>query len=145
VWRNASSFVVDRASVRSWLLSIVHHRAIDVVRKRRKPAAPLESAVRAVDADARLQIPDVWPEVSARLDHASVRSALASINTSQRVALELAYFSGLTQCQIAARMNLPLGTVESRVRLGLAHLGAILADSRLDAHDAERLDSARIQ
>ena len=66
-----------------------------------------------------LTIPDIWPEVAAGLDRAALYSALSVLSTVQREALELAYFGGLTQQEIAARTDTPLGTVKSRMRLGL--------------------------
>jgi RNA polymerase sigma-70 factor, ECF subfamily len=115
-WRNAARYVEGRGSVKTWLLSIVHHRAIDAIRRRR-PTTELPD----VDAglpDA-LTLPDVWAEVSASLDSITVREALVALSDVQREALELAYFSGLTQQEIAERTGTPLGTVKSRMRLGL--------------------------
>ena len=115
-WRNASRYVEGRASVKTWLLSIVHHRAIDAIRRRR-PTTELPDVDSALPAG--LMLPDVWSEVSAGLDADTVRSALQALSDVQREALELAYFSGLTQTEIAERTGTPLGTVKSRMRLGL--------------------------
>jgi len=115
-WRNAARYAEARGSVKTWLLSIVHHRAIDAIRRRR-PTTELPD----VDAglpDA-LTMPDVWAEVSASLDSVTVREALVALSDVQREALELAYFGGLTQLEIAERTGTPLGTVKSRMRLGL--------------------------
>jgi RNA polymerase sigma-70 factor (ECF subfamily) len=115
-WRNAARYVEGRGSVKTWLLSIVHHRAIDAIRRRR-PTTELP------DIDAGLPevltLPDVWAEVSTKLDSVSVREALVALSDAQREALELAYFGGLTQQEIADRTGTPLGTVKSRMRLGL--------------------------
>jgi RNA polymerase sigma-70 factor (ECF subfamily) len=118
-WRNAARYVESRGSVRTWLLSIVHHRAVDAVRRRR-PTAELPE--RDAPPPAVLTVPDVWPEVAGRLDGETVRSALRTLPDAQREALELAYFAGLTQHEIAVRTGAPLGTVKSRVRLGLIGL-----------------------
>jgi RNA polymerase sigma factor (sigma-70 family) len=115
-WRNAGRYVAGRASVKTWLLSIVHHRAIDAIRRRR-PTAELPERDDA--PPAALTIPDIWPEVAGRLDAVEVQAALAQLSDVQREALELAYFGGLTQQEIAARTDTPLGTVKSRMRLGL--------------------------
>jgi RNA polymerase sigma-70 factor (ECF subfamily) len=116
VWRNAARYVEGRASVKTWLLSIVHHRAIDAVRRRR-PTTELPDVEQPVP-DA-LTLPDVWSEVAAGLDATTVQGALAVLSEVQRQAIELAYFGGLTQQEIADRTATPLGTVKSRMRLGL--------------------------
>ena len=123
VWRNASRYMDDRGSVKTWLLSIVHHRAIDAIRRRRRTSELPEST----DAPpAALTLPDVWAEVAAGLDAATVRDALASLSDVQREAIELAYFGGLTQQEVAARTGAPVGTVKSRMRLGLLAMRRML-------------------
>jgi RNA polymerase sigma factor (sigma-70 family) len=117
-WRSAERYVAGRGSVRTWLLSIVHHRAIDAVRRRR-PASELPEEADGGLTPAPLTLPDVWGEVSGRLDQAHVHAALATLPGAQREALELAYFGGLSQTEIAERTGVPLGTVKSRVRLAL--------------------------
>ena len=115
-WRNAARYVEGRGSVKTWLLSIVHHRAIDAVRRRR-PTTELPDV--ELPPPAALTEPDVWMEVAAGLDAELVQRALADLSDVQREALELAYFGGLTQQEIADRTATPLGTVKSRMRLGL--------------------------
>ncbi|TMF40020.1 MAG: sigma-70 family RNA polymerase sigma factor [Chloroflexi bacterium] len=119
VWRNASRYVEARGSVKTWVLSIVHHRAVDAVRRRR-PTAELPE--REDIPPAALTLPDVWQEVSSNLDRAEIATALATLSDVQREAIELAYWGGLTQQEIAERTGAPLGTVKSRVRLGLLAL-----------------------
>jgi len=126
LWRSAASFDVQRASVRTWLMSITHHRAVDIVRRRRQPTMTIDLLADAPTTEPGLREPDLWPLVALRMDSQSVRTALASIAEPQRVALQLAYFGGLTQTEIATRTGVPLGTVKSRVRLGLARLAAML-------------------
>lgn len=115
-WRNASRYLEGKGSVKTWLLSIVHHRAIDAVRRRR-PTSELPD--REDVPPPPLRLPDVWGEVSANLDAEAVRRALGALSDVQREALELAYYGGLTQQEIAERTSTPLGTVKSRMRLGL--------------------------
>ena len=115
-WRNAARYAEGKGSVKTWLLSIVHHRAIDAVRRRR-PTTELPDA--ELPAPAQLQLPDVWSDVAASLDADTVKGALATLSDVQREAIELAYFGGLTQQEIAERTATPLGTVKSRMRLGL--------------------------
>lgn len=131
VWRNAASYVEGRASVKTWLVSIVHHRAIDVVRRRRPTVALPEVEA---PTPARLTAPDLWGEVAANLDGDEIRAALATIAGPQREAIELAYFAGLTQQQIAERTETPLGTVKSRMRLGLLALRRVLTEATEDRH-----------
>jgi RNA polymerase sigma-70 factor (ECF subfamily) len=120
VWRNASRYVEDKGSVRGWLLAIVRHRAIDAVRRQRASVAIGDEADEAVPA--ALTLPDIWPEVAGRLDAEQIRRAMTALPPAQRDVLELAYFDGLTQREIAERTHAPLGTVKSRIRLGLASL-----------------------
>ena len=122
-WRNAARYERGRGSVKTWLLSIVHHRAVDAVRRRR-PTVELPD--REDVPPAGLTLPDLWPEVAAGLDREAVRSALDTLSVVQREAIELAYFGGLTQQEIAARTDTPLGTVKSRMRLGLLAMRRVL-------------------
>jgi RNA polymerase sigma-70 factor (ECF subfamily) len=124
-WRNASRYIEGRGSVKTWLLSIVHHRAIDAVRRRR-PTAELPE--REDVPPPQLQVPDVWGDVSASLDADAVRDVLGVLSDAQREAIELAYFGGLTQLEIAERTGTPLGTVKSRMRLGLLAMRRALED-----------------
>ena len=124
VWRNASRYIEGRGSVKTWLLSIVHHRAVDAVRRRR-PTAELPE--REDVPPPALQLPDLWDDVAAGLDRAAIARALATLSDVQREAIELAYWGGLTQQEIAERTATPLGTVKSRVRLGLLALRGALA------------------
>ncbi|HXR26742.1 MAG TPA: sigma-70 family RNA polymerase sigma factor [Candidatus Baltobacteraceae bacterium] len=119
IWRNASRYAAARASARTWILSIVHHRAIDAVRRRR-PASELPD--HEAPPPASLVVPDTWEAVAGRLDRAAILGALSTLPDVQREAIELAYFGGFTQQEIAARTDAPLGTVKSRVRLGLLAL-----------------------
>ena len=115
-WRHAGRYAEGRGSVKTWLLAIVHHRAIDAVRRRRPTnALPETEEV----TPAALTVPDLWGEVAADLDAGSVRAALDVLPDVQREAIELAYFGGLTQQEIATRTGAPLGTVKGRMRLGL--------------------------
>jgi RNA polymerase sigma-70 factor (ECF subfamily) len=116
VWRNASRYVEGRGSVKTWLLAIVHHRAVDAVRRRR-PTTELPE--REDVPPPQLTLPDIWQDVAAGLDRSEIAAALAILSPAQREAIELAYWGGLTQQEIAERTGAPLGTVKSRVRLGL--------------------------
>ena len=128
-WRNAARYADARGTVRTWLLSIVHHRAIDAVRRRR-PTTELPET--EVGLPTSLTMPDTWAEVAERLDRAAIQVALGRISDVQREAIELAYFSGLTQTEIADRTGVPLGTVKGRMRLGLQGLRAAMLATGVD-------------
>lgn len=129
-WRNAARYVDARGSVRTWLFSIVHHRAIDAIRRRRPTTELPEFDASLPEA---LTLPDTWAEVEQRLDRDTVRAALTTISEVQREAIELAYFSGLSQTEIAERTGVPLGTVKGRLRLGLSGLRAALLATEMRA------------
>ena len=132
-WRNAGRYVDARGSVRTWLLSIVHHRAVDAIRRNRPTTELPDSEATLPDT---LTVPDVWGDVQLRLDRDSVREAMGSISEVQREAIELAYFGGLTQTEIAERTGVPLGTVKGRLRLGLQGLrAALLPPGGMGAND----------
>lgn len=125
VWRRASTFDPSRGVVRSWLLTIVHHCAID--QHRRRSGSP--PVVAGLDEIAERQaVPDAWSDVVGRLESERVRGAVATLPGDQRRAIELAYFEGLTHREIAERDGLPLGTVKGRLRLGLRRLYGLLAE-----------------
>lgn len=125
VWRAAGTFRPGRGGGRAWLMSIVHHRAIDRLRGRgsRPLTTHLDDALPIADTA------DVWAEVSRRLTGTEVRQALDALPSEQRESIELAYFGGLSQSEIAGRLNLPLGTVKGRMRLGLKRLRSLLEAS----------------
>jgi RNA polymerase sigma-70 factor (ECF subfamily) len=125
VWRRASTFDLARGGVRSWLLTIVHHCAIDLVR-RRSGAPPVIAGLDEI-ADRR-SVPDAWSEVSGGIERERVRTAVETLPREQRRAIEMAFFDGLTHREIAERDGLPLGTVKGRLRLGLKRLSGLLVE-----------------
>jgi RNA polymerase sigma-70 factor (ECF subfamily) len=122
VWRTAPSFDRTRGSVSTWLLTIVHRRAVDVVRREdRRRASPLD--------DAPVAAGDATDEAAElREQRVRVRAALDGLTPSEREALELAYYGGLSQSEIAERLGVPLGTVKSRMFAGLGKLRDTLRD-----------------
>lgn len=119
VWRRCATFDSERGSVRAWLFSIVRNAAIDRTRGRHRHQL---GEVAIDDVAYRLAAEDVWDDVARRIDRENVRRALGTLPPEQRETLELAYFGGLTQVEIAARTGEPLGTIKSRARLGLRRL-----------------------
>jgi RNA polymerase sigma-70 factor (ECF subfamily) len=129
-WQQGGAFRASRGSFATWLLSVTHNMAIDEVRKRqRRPQTAAGEAPEAVLAAVADPGPDVADEVWLRTLRGRVASALATLPTAQREAIELAYFQGLTQREIAATLGEPLGTVKTRLRLGMQKLKDALQES----------------
>lgn len=124
-WRNRDVFDPARGSVRTWLLAIVRHRALDALRRRASREGPWEQLEDHDLADPSAADPSI--EAGRGDDARSVRRALRALPPEQAVVLTLAYFAGLTQVEIAARVGLPLGTVKGRARAGLHRLAGELA------------------
>jgi RNA polymerase sigma factor (sigma-70 family) len=122
VWKRATSYSPQSGAVRSWLISIVHHRTIDYLRGVRRRANLKETTWEEADLDEKAAYPDVWDEAWRSVQSAHVRAALMNIPTEQRMVIELAYFQGWTHSEIAGGCQIPLGTVKARMRLGLMHL-----------------------
>jgi RNA polymerase sigma factor (sigma-70 family) len=123
VWRSAARFVPERAKARTWILTLVHRRAVDVVRREEpRRTEPLEAAPQP---SANLTEDEAW----LRLQRTRVQEALRMLPDQQREALELAYFGGFTQSELADRLGEPLGTIKSRMFTGLARLRELLADT----------------
>ena len=119
VWRRAATYRADRGAVRTWLLAIARNAAIDWRRtkgKRIEREAAIDEAAELVE---EIRVDE---RVIARLRAERVREAVASLPEEQRIVLSLAFWSGLSQTEIAERTATPLGTVKSRVRLGMAKL-----------------------
>jgi RNA polymerase sigma-70 factor (ECF subfamily) len=121
VWRRAGSYRAERASVRTWILSIVHNRGIDQLRShasRRRTQEKIEAS--AASSQPSEAFAETWRNTQAE----QVREALSTLPKEQLKILELAYFSGYTHVQIAELLNVPLGTVKGRMRLGLKKIRA---------------------
>src|SRR6185295_14596147 len=117
LWRSGAHYDRARGSVRTWILGIVHHRAIDALRR-----SSVHSRRRSDDETAaeRLEAPDRVEEDVARRDEAAiVRNAMDILPADQLKVIELAYFGGFTHVEIAEMLEAPVGTVKGRMRLGL--------------------------
>ena len=132
VWRRATSYSPQSGAVRSWLVSIVHHRTIDYLRAVRRRSTLKEATWEEVEQDERAAFPDVWDEAWRSVQSAQVRAALMNIPIEQRMVIELAYFQGWTHSEIAEGCKIPLGTVKARMRLGLIHLKRVLQQMGVD-------------
>jgi RNA polymerase sigma-70 factor (ECF subfamily) len=121
VWRTATSFSAERGAARTWVLTLVHRRAVDLVRREeRRRGDPLESAPEP--ASDELTDQQAW----LRFERERVQAALRRLPDQQREALELAYYGGFSQSQLAERLGEPLGTIKSRMHTGLARLRELL-------------------
>jgi RNA polymerase sigma factor (sigma-70 family) len=127
VWRSAAAFRAERAKASTWILTLVHRRAVDLVRREeRRRAEPLteETAVREGGA-AEATDEAAW----LRFERERVQAALRQLPDVQRETLELAYYGGYSQSELAERLGVPLGTIKSRMFAGLARLRELLDES----------------
>jgi RNA polymerase sigma-70 factor (ECF subfamily) len=136
VWRKADSYDFGRGALRTWLLTVVRNRGLDRLRSNR---LRVDQQVPLEDAENSLGGPDVWLEVAEKLDREAITAALAELPEEQRVAIELAFFSGLTHPELAERLGIPLGTVKGRLRLGLLKLRGLLGGVRVVEGDGDGL------
>jgi RNA polymerase sigma factor (sigma-70 family) len=127
IWRNADRFLAERAKASTWILTLVHRRAVDLVRREdRRRAEPLESAPEPAAAET------VEDEATLGFQRRVVQEALRRLPPEQREALELGYYGGLTQSELAERLDQPLGTIKSRMFTGLNRLRDLLAQAGLE-------------
>ena len=122
VWRTASRFVPEKAKASTWILTLAHRRAVDIVRREQRRRAETldhapEPAVEGVDEDAWL-----------RLQRERVQTTLRHLPDAQREALELAYYGGFSQSELAERLGQPLGTIKSRMFTGLSRMRELLEE-----------------
>jgi RNA polymerase sigma-70 factor (ECF subfamily) len=124
VWRTAARFVPEKGKASTWILTLVHRRAVDVVRREQRrrtdslDQAPEPGGGGGVDEEAWL-----------RLQRERVQAALKQLPDQQREALELAYYGGFTQSELAERLGQPIGTIKSRMFTGLTRLRELLGDA----------------
>jgi RNA polymerase sigma-70 factor (ECF subfamily) len=122
VWRTASRFMPERGKASTWILTLVHRRAVDAVRReQRRRADSLELA-------AEPAVEGAEEDVFLRLQRERVQSALRDLPDAQREALELAYYGGFSQSELAERLGQPLGTIKSRMFGGLSRMRELLGD-----------------
>jgi RNA polymerase sigma-70 factor, ECF subfamily len=126
VWRRAGTFRPERAKASTWVLTLVHRRAVDLVRREeRRQAEPFTD-----DAGAVLEAAEQTDEAAwLRFERERVQTALKQLPDLQREALELAYYGGFSQSELAQRLGVPLGTIKSRMFAGLARLRELLDES----------------
>ena len=124
VWRGAARFIPERAKASTWIMTLVHRRAVDLVRREeRRRADPLPELELESGEPSAADI--VW----LRLERERVQAALRQLPDQQREAIELAYYGGFTQSELAERLGVPLGTIKSRMFTGLSRLRELLDNS----------------
>lgn len=123
VWRQAKSYSVERGSPEAWIINIARSRAIDKIRSIRRMEKSFVLTEDPARAESTENVESSAAESEVRL---TMNSALATLPEAQRKVLELAYFEGLTQTEIAAKLSEPLGTVKTRMRSGIQRLRDIL-------------------
>jgi RNA polymerase sigma factor (sigma-70 family) len=122
VWRSAARFLRERAKPSTWILTLVHRRAVDLVRREeRRRGEPLDDTEHPAGETTD-------EEVAVREQRRLVQEVLRELPPTEREALELAYYGGFTQSELAERLGVPLGTVKSRMFSGLRRLRDLLAE-----------------
>ena len=128
LWKTAERFDANRASVRTWLCVLVHRRSVDIARREARRRL----------TDEKLDAPEASSYTAEEvlileLDRRQVQSALTQLSTRHREVLELAYYGGLSQSEVAARLDVPLGTIKSRTSDALARLALLFAPPELES------------
>ncbi|MGH9783210.1 MAG: sigma-70 family RNA polymerase sigma factor [Terriglobia bacterium] len=131
LWRNAHAYQPSRGPLEPWLLTLARNRALDVLRAKAEKQRRQEAGVEYFPWPAPGGPPEQWPEqrMDQRRRAELVRNLIGALPETQRRAIELAYFEGMTQSEIAAAMNEPLGTVKTWIRNGLLRLRQELVET----------------
>jgi RNA polymerase sigma factor (sigma-70 family) len=122
VWRDPSAYERARGTVASWLLTVVHHKAVDAVRREESQRRRQTLAEEEMTLSAPMATRDVEDDAWSRVVAQQVRTAMAVLSAAQREALTLAYYGGYTQREVAALTGTPLGTVKTRMLAGMRRL-----------------------
>lgn len=128
VWKDPAAYDGERGSVKSWLMGMVHHRAVDLVRREEAHRRRAEAAIPQALEEQADHADEVLDQLGLPEERRIVRAALADLPTEQREVLELMYFEGLSQSQIAETAGIPLGTVKSRTLLGMRRMRGALEE-----------------
>jgi len=139
VWRTAATFRPERAKASTWIVTLVHRRAVDIVRReQRRRAEPLDATAVGEAADPAGSAED---EAWLAFERDRVQRALRTLPDAQREMLELAYYGGYSQSELAERLGVPLGTIKSRMFAGLARLREVLDDTESEGSWTRNLTS----
>ncbi len=132
LWRNASKYRQGRGSVRTWLLAIVHYRAID---RLRGTAGRSRQNISLDEYQPQFTGADPWATVELHIQQELLQQSMATLPAAQREAIKLAYFQGYTQQEIATNSSVPVGTVKARLRLGLKKLRVLLDGTGISIYE----------
>jgi RNA polymerase sigma-70 factor (ECF subfamily) len=127
LWRTAARFVPERGKASTWILTLVHRRAVDIVRREERRRT--DALEQSPEPDSRVAVDE---EAWLRLQRERVQDALRKLPDQQREAIELAYYGGFTQSELAERLGQPLGTIKSRMFGGLARLRELLGEPGME-------------
>lgn len=127
VWRHAQDYRVERGKFSSWIIAITHHQCFDELRLRHR--RPITEPLYWESRDESASNEDTAQDVQRTFERARVSEALQQIPTQQRIVIELAYWGGMTHEEIALHSHSALGTVKSRLRLGMQRLKLLLQES----------------
>ena len=128
IWLKAGSFKPERGEPRSWIMSVAHHKIVDLIRARRRTLTVTDPAdYESLDLLPAKQV-STEEEVEGNLDRERILEALSLLPNAQREVLLLAYFEGYSQSEMAKKLNQPLGTIKTRVRLAMQKLRTLLED-----------------
>ena len=129
IWLKSGSFKPDRGQPKTWIMSVAHHRIIDLIRSRRR----ITAITVAADSEDLERIPAANPpideQVERKLERERIQKSLATLPEAQREVIRMAYFDGYSQSEIATLLNQPLGTVKTRVRLAMQKLRLVLQEN----------------
>ena len=125
VWQKASTFKANRGSPKGWLMSIAHHRVIDHVRSAKRARASLDRMAQEMASMEKLYQVRTEDEAFRSIERQEIAAALQRIPEAQRTVILMSYFQGYSQSEIAEVLDQPLGTVKTRIRLGMQKLRAI--------------------
>ena len=129
IWLKSGSFKPDRGQPKTWIMSVAHHRIIDLIRSRRRTTAiTVTSDPEDLERIPAANLP-IDEQVERKLERERIQKSLATLPEAQREVIRMAYFDGYSQSEIATLLNQPLGTVKTRVRLAMQKLRLVLQEN----------------
>lgn len=143
VWQSATSYSPQTSPAHGWLFSIIYHRTIDYLRSMKRIYTLQQVSWREVEAYEHFFLSNVWDQVWNSVQYAELHICLMQLPTEQREVIELAFFGGLTHCEIAQHCHMPIGTVKSRIRGGLSHLRRTIEKEEVELPHSRNLHNEK--